>query len=126
MNLKALIEKRNALLSEAEEILNRVSVEVRALTNEENSEYDLKIAEVEEINQTIKKIEERSVQETTEEVVEPVAQEEEREMEKENIKDFEIRALDQLIRKKDGEELSSSERGDLLEQLAGEYVSKKS
>ena len=50
MNLKALIEKRNALLSEAEEILNRVSVEVRALTNEENSEYDLKIAEVEEIN----------------------------------------------------------------------------
>ena len=85
MNLKALIEKRNALLSEAEEILNRVSVEVRALTNEENSEYDLKIAEVEEINQTIKKIEERSVQETTEEVVEPVVQEEEREMEKENI-----------------------------------------
>ena len=76
MNLKALIEKRNALLSEAEEILNRVSVEVRALTNEENSEYDLKIAEVEEINQTIKKIEERSVQETTEEVVEPVVQEE--------------------------------------------------
>ena len=75
MNLKALIEKRNALLSEAEEILNRVSVEVRALTNEENSEYDLKIAEVEEINQTIKKIEERSVQETTEEVVEPVVRE---------------------------------------------------
>ena len=118
MNLKALIEKRNALLSEAEEILNRVSVEVRALTNEENSEYDLKIAEVEEINQTIKKIEERSVQETTEEVVEPVVQEEEREMEKENIKDFEIRALDQLIRRKDGEELraaiSTSANGEIV------------
>ena len=118
MNLKALIEKRNALLSEAEEILNRVSVEVRALTNEENSEYDLKIAEVEEINQTIKKIEERSVQETTEEVVEPVAQEEEREMEKENIKDFEIRALDQLIRRRDGEELraaiSTSANGEIV------------
>ena len=107
MSLKALVEKRNALLDEAKMILDKVETEVRALTTEEDSEYELKIREVEQINATIKKLEERAVEETTEEVVDS-AVEEERGMEKENIKDFEIRALDQLIRKKDGEELRTA------------------
>ena len=107
MSLKALVEKRNALLDEAKMILDKVETEVRALTTEEDSEYELKIKEVEQINATIKKLEERAVEETTEEVVDsPV--EEEREMEKADIKDFEIRALDQLIRRRDGEELRTA------------------
>ena len=107
MSLKALVEKRNALLDEAKMILDKVETEVRALTTEEDSEYELKIREVEQINATIKKLEERAVEETTEEVVDsPV--EEEREMEKADIKDFEIRALDQLIRRRDGEELRTA------------------
>lgn len=107
MSLKALVEKRNALLDEAKMILDKVETEVRALTTEEDSEYELKIREVEQINATIKKLEERAVEETTEEVVDsPV--EEERNMEKADIKDFEIRALDQLIRRKDGEELRTA------------------
>ena len=107
MSLKALVEKRNALLDEAKMILDKVETEVRALTTEEDSEYELKIKEVEQINATIKKLEERAVEETTEEVVDS-AVEEERNMENVDIKDFEIRALDQLIRKKDGEELRTA------------------
>ena len=107
MSLKALVEKRNALLDEAKMILDKVETEVRALTTEEDSEYELKIREVEQINATIKKLEERAVEETTEEVVDS-AVEEERNMEKADIKDFEIRALDQLIRRKDGEELRTA------------------
>ena len=107
MSLKALVEKRNALLDEAKMILDKVETEVRALTTEEDSEYELKIKEVEQINATIKKLEERAVEETTEEVVDS-AVEEERNMEKADIKDFENRALDQLIRRKDGEELRTA------------------
>ena len=117
MSLKALVEKRNALLDEAKMILDKVETEVRALTTEEDSEYELKIREVEQINATIKKLEERAVEETVEEVVEPTA-EEERNMEKVDIKDFEIRALDQLIRRRDGEELrtaiSTSANGEIV------------
>ena len=117
MSLKALVEKRNALLDEAKMILDKVETEVRALTTEEDSEYELKIREVEQINATIKKLEERAVEETTEEVVDS-AVEEERNMEKADIKDFEIRALDQLIRRKDGEELrtaiSTSANGEIV------------
>ena len=47
-------------------ILDKVETEVRALTTEEDSEYELKIREVEQINATIKKLEERAVEETTE------------------------------------------------------------
>ena len=117
MSLKALVEKRNALLDEAKMILDKVETEVRALTTEEDSEYELKIREVEQINATIKKLEERAVEETTEEVVDS-AVEEERNMENVDIKDFEIRALDQLIRRKDGEELraaiSTSANGEIV------------
>ena len=76
MSLKALVEKRNALLDEAKMILDKVETEVRALTTEEDSEYELKIKEVEQINATIKKLEERAVEETTEEVVDSPVEEE--------------------------------------------------
>ena len=110
MSLKALVEKRNALLDEAKMILDKVETEVRALTTEEDSEYELKIKEVEQINATIKKLEERAVEETTEEVVDS-AVEEERNMEKVDIKELELRGLDQLIRRRDGEELRAIKTG---------------
>ena len=110
MSLKALVEKRNALLDEAKMILDKVETEVRALTTEEDSEYESKIREVEQINATIKKLEERAVEETTEEVVDPTV-EEERNMEKMDIKELEIRALDQLMRRRTGEELRAIKTG---------------
>ncbi len=110
MSLKALVEKRNALLDEAKMILDKVETEVRALTTEEDSEYELKIKEVEQINATIKKLEERAVEETTEEVVDS-AVEEERNMEKVDIKELELRGLDQLIRRREGEELRAITTG---------------
>ena len=110
MSLKALVEKRNALLDEAKMILDKVETEVRALTTEEDSEYELKIREVEQINATIKKLEERAVEETTEEVVDS-AVEEERNMEKVDIKELELRGLDQLIRRREGEELRAITTG---------------
>lgn len=110
MSLKALLEKRNALLDEAKSILDRVETEVRALTNDENTEYDNKIAEVEQINATIKKLEERANEDTVEEVVEPIV-EEERNMEKVDVKELEVRGIEQLIRKRNGDELRAITTG---------------
>ena len=104
MSLKALVEKRNALLDEAKMILDKVETEVRGLTTEEDSEYELKIKEVAE------EVTEEVVEETTEEVVDS-AVEEERNMEKVDIKELELRGLDQLIRRREGEELRAITTG---------------
>ena len=110
MSLKALVEKRNALLEEAKSILDKVELEVRALTNEENSEYDNKIAEINSIDLTIKKLEERAAEESVNEVIE-AAVEEERNMEKLDVKELEMRALDQLMRRRVGQELRDIKTG---------------
>ena len=41
MSLKALVEKRNALLDEAKMILDKVETEVRALTTERISRFSI-------------------------------------------------------------------------------------
>lgn len=53
MKLKALIEKRNALLMEMDTMLNKASEETRALTSEELTAYDSKKSEVENLTATI-------------------------------------------------------------------------
>lgn len=57
--LKALIEKRESILDKMEGLLEVAEVETRALTDDETTEYDGLKAEVEKIDATIKRIEEK-------------------------------------------------------------------
>lgn len=65
MNLKALKEKRNALLNELEVMVSGLETdgEIRTLTVEEREAFDVKKAEVEAIDETIKRVEETRARE---------------------------------------------------------------
>lgn len=106
MNLKALIEKRNAKELEAKEILNKVETEIRAITSEEKTQFTTLCEEVRELNETIDMIEKRNAQETVE-TIKIEKREDNTEMENKeiNIKEREIRAIEQLIKGMPGEEL---------------------
>lgn len=80
-NLKALTEKRNALVDEMEALTNRALEETRAMTEEEVRDFDAKKAEVEALDRTIAaaetemqkremKVEERTEEQTDEEAEE--------------------------------------------------------
>ena len=58
MNLRAMYEKRNALLQEMENIVQKAVGETRAMTDAEKSDYDAKKAEVEALSATISAAEE--------------------------------------------------------------------
>ncbi len=60
MNLKALIEKRNALIADMKSLCDKATAETRAMTTEEQTDYDTKKAEVEALNKTIRSIEEQN------------------------------------------------------------------
>ena len=54
MNIKALIEKRNALISKMQEIVDVAGKETRAFTDDENKQYADYKSEVEKLDETIK------------------------------------------------------------------------
>ena len=56
MNLKALIEKRNALIADMKSLCDKATAETRAMTTEEQTDYDAKKSEVEALNKTIRSI----------------------------------------------------------------------
>ncbi|WP_337607934.1 phage major capsid protein [Acidaminococcus intestini] len=56
MNLKKLIEKRNALVDKLNEIVKKAEEETRAMTEDENKEFDQITAEISDLDATIKKI----------------------------------------------------------------------
>lgn len=60
MNLKALIEKRNALIADMKSLCDKATAETRAMTTEEQTDYDAKKSEVEALNKTIRSIEEQN------------------------------------------------------------------
>lgn len=51
--MKKLIEKRNALMEEAEQLLTKCETETRALNEEEAARYDALSAEIAAIGKTI-------------------------------------------------------------------------
>ena len=59
MNLKALKEKRNALLSEADELVKVSETEVRSLTDEEQSTFTNLSASIKDIDKQIVEFEAR-------------------------------------------------------------------
>ena len=122
MKLKELLEKRNACIDEQNSILDSVEQETRCLTNDEEVRFNELEAEVEQLDKTIQKLEERkkgSVKETEEKV-------EERGIEMN--KELEMRGIAQYLRNEAGEELRQmtyGANGHLVpEYLHGEFVEK--
>ena len=59
MELKKLIEKRNALLDEMQAIAEKAVAETRAFTEQESADYDAKKKEAEELEKTISRCQEQ-------------------------------------------------------------------
>lgn len=87
MNLKAMIEKRNAKLEEMQEILSAAQTETRAFTTDEETKYDSLKEEIRSLDATIKALEE-------------TADMEERELPtvKETVEQMETRAFENYLR----------------------------
>lgn len=103
MNIKALKEKRNAALDELDQIASLVETEVRGLTADEDSRVEQLQAEVVGLDKAIKLAEQRAADVAVEDF------KEDRNVEK-DIK-FEIRAVEQFLRKQDGEEVRTVTAG---------------
>ena len=104
--MKALLEKKNSLMAQAEEMLANCETEVRGLNAEENEKYENLVKEIEQINEEIRATEEEVKKDAV--VVEIENEEvkgEERNMEL--TKELEVRGVEQYLRKQEGEELRS-------------------
>lgn len=96
MNLKALLEKRNELLSKAEEMVTAAEKEVRFFNVEEKTEFDSITKEIEGLNTQIKDVENlRKLGEKTENNKEEIIMDKEKE----------IRGLEQYLRSESGVEV---------------------
>lgn len=95
--LKALIEKRNSLLDELDKMAEAVENEVRGLTEDEEARSASLQKEIEGLDKAIKFAEQRKRE------VAVVVEKEDRKVEKDL--QFEMRAVEQYLRKQDGEEL---------------------
>lgn len=106
MNLKALKEKRNALLSEADELVKVSETEVRSLTDEEQSTFTNLSASIKDIDKQIVEFEAR--QKDGKKIEENL---EVRNME--NAQELEVRGLEQFLRKQEGEEVRALQKTDV-------------
>ncbi len=88
MKIKELLEKRNALIAEMENLVNSANAETRAFTNEELADYESKKNEVTALDKTIKAMQETRDYEKKEDT-EPQDNENE---------DVEVRAFENYIR----------------------------
>lgn len=110
MNLKALIEKRNALVEEINTMFKTAEKEVRALTEDEQSTFEAKTAELKALDKTIAGAKEaRSLEEVD------VPQEERKAVEAdEKVEDVEARAFETLIRENRTGEMAKSDNGAVI------------
>lgn len=94
MNLKALIEKRNAIVEEMNEMFKTAETEVRALTEDEQAKFEAKTAELKALDKTIE-----SAKDVRSLGAMDVPTEERKSVEKdEKVEDVEARAFETLIR----------------------------
>lgn len=110
MNLKALIEKRNAIVDEMNEMFKTAESEVRALTEDEQSKFEAKTAELKALDKTIEGAKEaRSLNAMD------VPTEERKAVEKdEKVEDVEARAFETLIRENSTGEMAKSDNGAVI------------
>ena len=108
MNLKALIEKRNAKIDELENLSNKVSTEERAFTEDENKLFAQLEEEVKALTDTINKIKELEANGEKEEVPAEEGRSDEKEDE---TKENEERAFANYIRGVVSEERANMDKG---------------
>lgn len=110
MNLKALIEKRNALVEEINTMFETAEKEVRALNEEEQTAFESKTAELKALDKTIEGAKDvRSIGALD------VPTEERKVVEKEEkVEDVEARAFEQLIRENRTGEMAKSDNGAVI------------
>lgn len=110
MNLKALIEKRNALVEEINKVFETAEAETRALTSEEQEAFTSKTQELKDLDATIKMAKEaRSLEEVD------VPQEERKAVEAdEKAEDTEIRAFETFIRENRTGEMTIGDNGAVI------------
>lgn len=110
MNLKALIEKRNALVEEINKVFETAETETRALTSEEQDLFKSKTQELKDLDATIQMAKEaRSLEEVD------VPQEERKAVEAdEKMEDVEARAFETLIRENRTGEMAKSDNGAVI------------
>lgn len=110
MNLKALIEKRNALVEEINTMFETAETEVRALTEDEQSTFEAKTAELKALDKTIAGAKDmRSLGAMDVPVEERKAVEAD-----EKVEDVEARAFEQLIRENRTGEMAKSDNGAVI------------
>lgn len=101
-NLKAMLEKRNAMVTEIQDIANTVELETRGFDEAEITKVGELKAEVAELDESIKQIKElRGLATAETEAIEGEKTMEAAEMGKE----LELRGMEQYLRGKEGEEL---------------------
>lgn len=110
MNLKALIEKRNAIVEEMNEMFKTAETEVRALTEDEQAKFEAKTAELKALDKTIEGAKDMRSLDAMD-----VPAEERKAVEKdEKVEDVEARAFETLIRENRTVEMAKSENGAVI------------
>ena len=110
MNLKALIEKRNALVEEINKIFETAEAETRALTSEEQETFTAKTQELKDLDATVKMAKEaRSLKDMD------VPQEERKQVEEKEADDkAEVRAFETFIRENRAGEMNIGDNGAVI------------
>lgn len=110
MNLKALIEKRNALVEEINKVFETAEAETRALTSEEQEAFTAKTQELKDLDATIKMAKEaRSLEEVD------VPTEERKSVEAdEKVEDTEVRQFETFIRENRAGEMKIGDNGAVI------------
>lgn len=110
MNLKALIEKRNAIVDEMNEMFKTAESEVRALTEDEQAKFEAKTAELKALDKTIEGAKDMRSLDAMD-----VPAEERKAVEKdEKVEDVEARAFETLIRENRTGEMAKSDNGAVI------------
>lgn len=110
MNLKALIEKRNAIVEEMNEMFKTAETEVRALTEDEQAKFEAKTAELKALDKTIEGAKDMRAMDAMD-----VPAEERKAVEKdEKVEDVEARAFETLIRENRTGEMAKSDNGAVI------------
>lgn len=110
MNLKALIEKRNALVEEINKLFETAEAETRALTSEEQEMFNSKTQELKDLDVTIKMVKEARALEEVD-----VPQEERTAVEAdEKVEDTEVRQFETFIRENHAGEMTLGDNGAVI------------
>lgn len=110
MNLKALIEKRNAIVEEMNEMFKTAETEVRALTEDEQAKFEAKTAELKALDKTIE-----SAKDVRSLCAMDVPTEERKYVEKdEKVEDVEARAFETYLREQRAGEMAKGVNGAVI------------